>query len=244
MPEPPGLAPISQTHEDAEAGSSSEPGRGHSCPICNEVFRTTRGLGVHRAAKHRAQRDQEVARERSQNITKARWNPEEKQLLAEKEVELTKKGIKLLNIQGVPELPRLVFYSKNRRCTAMNKVVGVILLSYVPKRLTLRATPSRGGVVTSASVWARSTVGGCFSFRCQAPHRQLWAKSTALRSETGLLAWFLPDSLPKVSGSSWASVEPNFTCGCGVLKREKSWSTSPVAAENHPCTRSRRELSR
>lgn len=96
MPEPPGLAPISQIPPRRRSRSPSVPGRGHPCPICHEIFNTVRGLGVHHAAKHRAQRDQQITQER-QNITKARWDPEERHLLAEKEAELTRKGVKLLN---------------------------------------------------------------------------------------------------------------------------------------------------
>ena len=76
---PPGPAPVGKVHPEAVAGASPQDNRRHQCPTCKESFKTSRGLGVHKAAKHRPVRDAE----QRDNIKKARWDPEEKRLLAE-----------------------------------------------------------------------------------------------------------------------------------------------------------------
>lgn len=133
MPEPPGLAPISQIPPRRRSRSPSVPGRGHPCPICHEIFNTVRGLGVHHAAKHRAQRDQQITQER-QNITKARWDPEERHLLAEKEAELTKKGVKLLNRELREAFPHrsLEAIKGQRRTPAHKTLVADLLQASLP----------------------------------------------------------------------------------------------------------------
>ena len=129
MPEPPGLAPTSEIRPEAEAGSSCEPGRGHPCPDCSESFKSSRGLGVHRAAKHRAQRDEDITQARL-NIVKARWDPEERQLLAEKEAELTRQGVRLMNMKLREAFPHRTLESiKGQRKQASHKKLVADLLA-------------------------------------------------------------------------------------------------------------------
>lgn len=65
----------------------------YSCSICNRVFNTKRGLGVHKKSSHKDEMD--AANTRT-NI-KDRWSLEELRRLALKEAELTKEGCRFIN---------------------------------------------------------------------------------------------------------------------------------------------------
>ncbi|KAF0294995.1 Retrovirus-related Pol polyprotein from type-2 retrotransposable element R2DM [Amphibalanus amphitrite] len=64
-----------------------------------------RGLGVHIASKHRAQRDLAVSEKRDANLKKARWDPEERRLLAVWEARYTPRGSTFTNADLREKLP-------------------------------------------------------------------------------------------------------------------------------------------
>ena len=142
MVEPPGPPPVGETHREAEAGASPSSGRGLSCPICNATFKSIRGLGVHKAAKHRAERDAELTEERH-NIKKARWDPEEKRMLAEHEVRLTRAGKKILNADLKSALPHrsLEAIKGQRRKAKHRKLVADLMRTSPPRDPTSSPQP-------------------------------------------------------------------------------------------------------
>ncbi|CAF4948378.1 unnamed protein product [Pieris macdunnoughi] len=59
---------------------------GCTCPVCGRVFRTNRGLGVHKRAAHPLEANVEAA----PNAVKRRWREEEIALMARSEARLTR----------------------------------------------------------------------------------------------------------------------------------------------------------
>ena len=106
MPEPPGLAPVEENPTEGREGATSQPGRDNKCPHCPSAFASAQGLGVHLASKHRTQRDWAVAEKRDANpLKKARWDPEEKRLLAMWEAKYTRRGFAFTNAELREKLP-------------------------------------------------------------------------------------------------------------------------------------------
>lgn len=87
---------------------------GCTCPVCGRVFRTLRGLGVHKRAAHPLEANVEAA----PNAVKRRWREEEIALMARSEARLTRElgrcgNVELLN--ALPELGRTLEAIKGQR---------------------------------------------------------------------------------------------------------------------------------
>ena len=143
MPEPPGLAPVEENPTEGRERATSQPGRDNKCPHCPSTFATVRGLGVHIASKHRAQRDLAVAEKRDANIKKARWDPEEKRLLAMWEARYTRRGSAFTNADLREKLPhRSLEAIKGQRRKAEHKTLVQDLLRDSPPPSPISAPPT------------------------------------------------------------------------------------------------------
>ena len=105
MPAPPGLAPDSENPLNGGEGRPMIPAATSGVLTVNSRSKPRGDWGVNVAAKHRQARDLQVQQDRDTNIKKARWDPEEKRLLAEWEARLTRRGSGFTNADLLERLP-------------------------------------------------------------------------------------------------------------------------------------------
>lgn len=86
---------------NVRVGSIDEADEEHECPLCNRVFATKIGLGVHKRKSHPVVVNDEIITER----VKARWSEEEVAIMAAKEAELYHVGILQPNAQLTEYMP-------------------------------------------------------------------------------------------------------------------------------------------
>ena len=75
------------------------------CDLCNRVFKTKRGVGVHRRAAHAVEFHAARVEERLTNAVKVRWVDEEVEALARAEAVLLRGGARYINASLAQEFP-------------------------------------------------------------------------------------------------------------------------------------------
>ena len=106
------------------------------CDLCNGSFATRRGLGVHRATKHREVVDTETKKDQN-NRRLVRWTAAELLDLAEKEATLMKEGVRFMNEALFPLCPgrTLEVIKGQRRSKAHKELVKAELVRLTAESL-------------------------------------------------------------------------------------------------------------
>ncbi|CAL7932761.1 unnamed protein product [Xylocopa violacea] len=122
-------APASLNRSEDNASEASPPVYRCEYPSCDRTFSTTTGRGVHHRRAHADWYDERA----NVAAVKKRWNDEEIKLLARKEAELTREGVKFLNQELCKAFPSRTLESiKGQRKRADYKQLVVEMLQETP----------------------------------------------------------------------------------------------------------------
>ncbi|CAL7932962.1 unnamed protein product [Xylocopa violacea] len=138
-------APASLNRSEDNVSEASPPVYRCEYPSCDRTFSTTTGRGVHHRRAHADWYDERA----NVAAVKKRWNDEEIKLLARKEAELTREGVKFLNQELCKAFPSRTLESiKGQRKRADYKQLVVEMLKETP---TAPESQSLNNVVTVPS---------------------------------------------------------------------------------------------